>query len=155
MANILWAKTGFWGCPTLPIMQTFLVILESKNRDIKKERARIGGDWAIATVISSRSLRDLVRYFLFNDSPCQVLPLWKQAWSGPCSLWVQNADLCQLLCFWQAGAWPWVGDRCGGDDVGAAGRHQLFPSITFISQNFLLSPIFSMHSLQCGAGGTD
>ena len=56
-------------------MQTFLVILESKNRDIKKERARIGGDWAIATVISSRSLRDLVRYFLFNESPCQVLPL--------------------------------------------------------------------------------
>ena len=49
-----------------------------KKRDIKRERARIGGDWAIATVISSRSLRDLVRYFLFNDCPCQVLLLWKQ-----------------------------------------------------------------------------
>ena len=45
----------------------------SQKRDIKRERARIGGDWAIATVISSRSLRDLVRYFLFNESPCQVL----------------------------------------------------------------------------------
>ena len=45
----------------------------SQKRDIKRERARIGGDWAIATVISSRSLRDLVRYFLFKESPCQVL----------------------------------------------------------------------------------
>merc|ERR1711971_536064 len=30
-------------------------------RDIKRERARLGGDWAIATVIHSRSLRDFVR----------------------------------------------------------------------------------------------
>ena len=30
-------------------------------KDISKERARLGGDWAIATVITSRSLRDFVR----------------------------------------------------------------------------------------------
>ena len=30
-------------------------------KDIAKERARLGGDWAIATVLDSRSIRDFVR----------------------------------------------------------------------------------------------
>lgn len=38
-------------------------------RDIKRERARLGGDWAIATVIHSRRLRDFVRWLLLHRSP--------------------------------------------------------------------------------------
>ena len=35
--------------------------IKKLHRDIRRERARLGGDWAIATVITSRSLRDFVR----------------------------------------------------------------------------------------------
>lgn len=44
-------------------------------RDIKRERARIGGDWAIATVISSRSLRDLVRQELGPELEIAVVEM--------------------------------------------------------------------------------
>merc|ERR1711962_725821 len=44
-------------------------------RDIKRERARIGGNWAIATVISSRSLRDLVRQELGPELEIAVVEM--------------------------------------------------------------------------------
>ena len=51
-------------------------------KDIARERARLGGDWAIATVIHSQSMRDFVRsktlLTFLTDSSSQV-PAWSRA----------------------------------------------------------------------------
>ena len=41
-------------------------------KDIARERARIGGDWAIATVLDSPHIRDIVRLVFSSQSPLSV-----------------------------------------------------------------------------------
>ena len=43
--------------------------------DIKRERERIGGDWAVALVVNTRRLRDLVRSRLGPDLTFVVLDM--------------------------------------------------------------------------------
>merc|ERR1712179_332308 len=43
--------------------------------DIVRERARLGGDWAIATVLDSRSIRDFVRARLGPELEIVVLEM--------------------------------------------------------------------------------
>ena len=46
--------------------------------DIKRERERIGGDWAVATLVNSRRLRDLVRARLGPDLTFVVLDMARE-----------------------------------------------------------------------------
>ena len=47
-------------------------IYKEMCKDIARERARIGGDWAIATVLDSPHLRDIVRLVFSSQSPLNV-----------------------------------------------------------------------------------
>ena len=40
----------------------FLTVYEAMAEDIRRERARIGGDWAVANVVISREIRDRMRW---------------------------------------------------------------------------------------------
>jgi len=44
-------------------------------KDIARERARLGGDWAISTVLDSRSIRDFVRSQLGPELEIVVLEM--------------------------------------------------------------------------------
>ena len=43
--------------------------------DIKRERERIGGDWAVALIVNTRRMRDLVRSRLGPDLTFVVLDM--------------------------------------------------------------------------------
>ena len=48
----------------------FLTVYEAMAEDIRRERARIGGDWAVANVVISREIRDRMRWAGVNTGPC-------------------------------------------------------------------------------------
>ena len=48
----------------------FLTVYEAMAEDIRRERARIGGDWAVANVVISREIRDRMRWDGVNTGPC-------------------------------------------------------------------------------------
>ena len=54
-------------------------------KDIARERARIGGDWAIATVLDSPHIRDFVRFFFSSKSFFSCLP--EASWDPSLRLW--------------------------------------------------------------------
>ena len=50
----------------------FLTVYEAMAEDIRRERARIGGDWAVANVVISREIRDRMRWAVLtlDTGPC-------------------------------------------------------------------------------------
>ena len=52
-------------------------------KDIARERARLGGDWAIAALLDSRSIRDFVRW-IFLSSLVFSGPSWVPTWRLLC-----------------------------------------------------------------------
>ena len=47
----------------------FLTVYEAMAEDIRRERARIGGDWAVANVVISREIRDRMRWAVLTLDP--------------------------------------------------------------------------------------
>ena len=60
--------------------------------DIKRERERIGGDWAVALVVNTRRLRDLVRSRLGPDLTFVVLDIaWEDLEERVTSRWDETS----------------------------------------------------------------
>ena len=51
----------------------FLTVYEAMAEDIRRERARIGGDWAVANVVISREIRDRMRWAGVNTPAWTLL----------------------------------------------------------------------------------